>query len=324
MRKIARFILLLLMVSTVFWSFPAIMSAQSSVQYLDSVIYLRKQCPFIKSECMYDGKVAKEVVYSSWDASASRWKVYKKCSREYDASCNCVGETIYTLRNGGWSNAYRYSSEYNAENRIVSSLYQRWEAEKNGWDDVCRWQYQYNANGSMVKKEESHCLDGEWKKKYEESYSYDHAGRRTNYVLLSFEGDDCNGNKTEKYDYGENGLVSTVEGFYTGGHWGEKSEKVQFRYDGKGNLTQKDTWIGKQDELNHVETAAYLYDMNTASSDVVAGDLRPFYEGLDRIVTYQDILVSKNKPLSKIEQSDGGYSETTLYFYSGKSPKANQ
>ena len=44
MRKIARFILLLLIVSTVFWSFPAIMSAQSSVQYPNNNIVVGLFC----------------------------------------------------------------------------------------------------------------------------------------------------------------------------------------------------------------------------------------------------------------------------------------
>ncbi len=175
--------------------------------------------------------------------SANTFTNIKLTTKTYNANNKVLSslEQNFDAGTSGWVNSTKYEISYTGSN-IADSITSTWDAGTSAWTANTRKAYTYDANGNETQIENFNWTSGAWQPSTKQVKTYNASNK-----LLTF--------TPQAYDQGTSTYVNY-------------SDQLSYTYDGNGNETQKETspWNGSAFVANQRETKSWSNGRLTQTS----------------------------------------------------------
>ncbi|MCC7465786.1 MAG: hypothetical protein IT261_05930, partial [Saprospiraceae bacterium] len=178
----------------------------------------------------YNGQLLPDM-YRNYKLSATgTWHVTSRSVfYEYDAGENLLGFTQQVGNDqDGWTNTWRYSNSYNANNQELSSKLEKWDG--NGWILNSLNEKEYDAAGNLISSSGQSVRT---------LYTYNAEGLLESEITQYNIGNDWLNSAKEAYSYvaGTSHVDVQTTFYWAAGAWGGSARQT-FQYDANGHNTQ--------------------------------------------------------------------------------------
>ncbi len=170
------------------------------------------------------------------------WENYQRFSSTYDGNSNLL-TSLTEIWNDQWENSSRETNTYDGNNNRLTSLNEKWE--NNNWVGEFRNTMSYDASNNILRQTNEIYDFTEWKYKDRYTYTYD----ANENLLSNFYEAWLNGQWSNWGFYGytydiNNNLLTSIYQLWNTGQW-QNVWKQSYEYDANNNLTTGNyyTWI---------------------------------------------------------------------------------
>ncbi|MDD3737787.1 MAG: T9SS type A sorting domain-containing protein [Lentimicrobiaceae bacterium] len=199
-----------------------------------------------------------------------------RVSRSYNQYGYLLMELCQSLHNNEWVNDSKHTYTYDANNNLLTYLYQYWSYETSAWLYYFKTNYTYDANNNMLTKLHQFWLNNDWVNNSKYTYTYYADNNMQTELYQGWESNawENDSKYTFTYDENNNNLMKLTQ-VWQSGAWANY-KKDTCTYDANNNLlmelaqTWQNAWVDDKkttytyDANNNMLTYLYQYRNNNA------------------------------------------------------------
>lgn len=115
-------------------------------------------------------------IFEDWDASTGTWEA--TVITKYTYSSGKLANTVTHLNmNGTWTNGNRVTYTYHANGKVLTELYESWDAMLSSWKNENKATYTYNSSNLLTKTFRERYMNSNWENDRQTDYTYNNFGQ---------------------------------------------------------------------------------------------------------------------------------------------------
>ena len=165
----------------------------------------------------------------------SAWENYQRFSSTYDGNFNLLTSLI-EIWNDQWENSYRETNTYDGNNNVLTSLNEKWDINFNNWVGEFRNTMSYDASNNILQQTYEVYSFTEWTFTNRYTYSYDANENLLSNFYEAWLNEQWQAYGLYSYIYdSHNNLLTSMYQLWNNGQW-ENISKQSYEYDSFDNL----------------------------------------------------------------------------------------